>query len=471
MLENADFNAMYMATALSGAESGSENGSWALSIRNKITLGIGGSASFWFVQAVDFDWDDIQKDMKDLPQGQKGVDRVFESNRMRWNGYLDKVLIAELGQKQKEILGSSIATLIYNWRSPAGDILHDGCFPSVHQFRAFWAWDSWKHDAALSLFAPELGRNQIRAMFDYQRDDGMVPDTVCFNKKNNNWLNSKPPLAAWAVWNLERHESDEKFLQEIYPKLVRYHEWWYMDRLPPGEALCAWGSAGEYPYAAAWESGLDNSIRFDEVKLIKLHEGTYIQDILALDLNAYLYTDKVYLAKIAEKLGLKGDAQKWSGEAEKLAAEISKVMFDPEEGAFFDVRIQGQSFVKTYSVVQWLPLWAGIADEEEAIRMIGHMLDPEKFWTNMPFPTVAIDDPEFDSGGYWRGPVWLDHAYFGIVALKRYGYESSAEEAVERLFQVDGIWENYDPFTGKGQGEHQFGWTAAAYIMMSEFWW
>jgi hypothetical protein len=31
-----------------------------------------------------------------------------------------------------------------------------------------WAWDSWKADVATADFNPELAKNNMRALFDYQ---------------------------------------------------------------------------------------------------------------------------------------------------------------------------------------------------------------------------------------------------------------------------------------------------------------
>ena len=66
-------------------------------------------------------------------------------------------------------------------------------------FVGMWAWDSWKHAVALSRIEPQLAKNQVRTMFDYQMEDGMVIDCIYSDKKENNYRDSKPPLAAWAV--------------------------------------------------------------------------------------------------------------------------------------------------------------------------------------------------------------------------------------------------------------------------------
>ena len=75
--------------------------------------------------------------------------------------------------------------------------------------------------------------------------------------------------------------------------------------------------------------------------------------------------------------------------------------------------------------------------------------------------------------GYWRGPVWLDQAYFGMEALRRHGYAQQADEMARRLvLNARGLtaqapfYENYDPLTGNGYQSPNFSWSAAAYVLM-----
>lgn len=43
---------------------------------------------------------------------------------------------------------------------------------------------------------------------------------------------------------------------------------------------------------------------------------------------------------------------------------------------------------------------------------------------------MAKDHPKFDPmNGYWRGPNWLDQAYFGIKGLRNYGFNKEADLA------------------------------------------
>jgi putative isomerase len=101
------------------------------------------------------------------------------------------------------------------------------------------------------------------------------------------------------------------------------------------------------------------------------------------------------------------------------------------------------------------------------------IVNPEKFATFIPFPTLGRDQPGF-SDGYWRGLVWLDQAYFGIVGLQRYGFAEDAAALTASLFEHLGglvgsqapIRENYHPLTGAGQNANHFSWSAAHLLML-----
>jgi putative isomerase len=83
-------------------------------------------------------------------------------------------------------------------------------------------------------------------------------------------------------------------------------------------------------------------------------------------------------------------------------------------------------------------------------------------------------EPGFDpSDGYWRGPVWLDQAYFGVKGLERYGLAREAAALRARLLAVPAglmgqapIFENYDPQTGAGLNAPHFSWSAAHLLML-----
>lgn len=407
---------------------------------------------------------------------------AWTQNRERWAGYLATLKSSHLQGLPDEVAQhvslKAMLTLLGNWRAARGDLHHDGVIPSYSNpdFNGFWAWDSWKHAAALAHFAPALARDQIRAMFDYQGADGMVPDCIYLIKANDNWRDTKPPLAVWATLEIYRATGDKAFLVEMYDKLASYHRWWSTARDHDHNGLAEYGSTDGTRIAAAWESGMDNAVRFDGAVMLKNGEGAWSLNQESVDLNAYLYKEKLDLAEMAGVLGKTQDQQAWLKEAEVLKVAIDGRMFDKTRGYFFDARIGRDDLVHVYGSEGWIPLWAGVATPEQASAVSRVMLDPDKFATFMPFPTLARDDPRFSPiKGYWRGPVWLDQAYFGVEALRRYGYNQQANDMARRLVlnahgltQDAPMYENYDPLTGRGYQSPNFSWSAASYLLLLE---
>ena len=408
--------------------------------------------------------------------------KYFDFNKTRWNNYLSKVLKTNEGwgdeREYKQAAVKCLLTLISNWKSPLGALRHDGIVPSYSHsyFTGFWAWDSWKHASALANFEPELAKNQMRAMFDFQNAKGMVPDCVFTDSTNNNWLDTKPPLAGWAVWNIYESTKDKSFLNEFYPKLVKYHKWWYAERDHDKNGLCEYGSTKDSLIAALWESGMDNAIRYDDVKLLRNNENAYSMNQESVDLNAYLYAEKIYLSKIAEVLGLQSDTDNFLKESGELKNKIQETFFDKKRGYFFDVKIDKKRLIDVYGPEGWIPLWAMAASQVEADAVYKVMLNSDQFYTRIPFPTVSVDNPKLDVKGYWRGPVWLDQSYFAIAGLRNYGYVRDARRLTEKTFdRLEGfiksdkpIRENYNPFTGEGLQANNFSWSAAHLLLL---WW
>lgn len=410
------------------------------------------------------------------------LELALQANRARWAGYLGAGLggIEEVSAEEtvvrERIAVKAMLTLLSNWRSAYGHLLHDGLFPSYayRGFHGVWSWDSWKHARALALFAPELAKDQMRVMFDYQNASGMIPDVIYADSTENNWRDTKPPLSAWAVHGIFTETQDTSFVVEFYPKLVAYHEWWYRDRDHDQNGLCEYGSTDGTRIAAAWESGMDNAVRFDDAVMVQNNSAAWSLDQESVDLNAYLFAEKGYLADLAEALGRRGEAEEFRVEAEMLRDLIRDTMFDEETGFFYDVHLETKDPIRVQGPEGWIPLWAGVATQEQAEGVAEVMADPEKFAGLVPLPTLTMDHPEFDPlDGYWRGPVWLDQAYFGVAGLERYGKHDLAQLLRGRLLGTpdgligDGpIFENYHPVTGAGLNAPHFSWSAAHYLML-----
>ncbi|MFT4926479.1 MAG: putative isomerase [Phenylobacterium sp.] len=528
--------------------------------------------------------------------------QYLKQTEQRWLGYLKHGLSnPQADTQQTRIALKAIETLNGNWRSPAGAIRYDMVSPSVtaRWFDGAWAWDSWKHAYAMASFNPAIAKANIRAMFDYQinatdplrpQDAGMIMDAIFYNKDSarqgdgGNWneRNSKPPLAAWAVWQVyqQSHDKskgkDKAFLEELFPKLLSYHHWWYRNRDHNRNGLVEYGATkhrlhnnaqgqiafkvqyknakklaqceqlkdhwrqcygmdlynqvladGDYQaldieaqHGAGWESGMDNAARFGFISEPQLQnyakqhfdgdiqrarqdwqvrffanvdsQGQDSQGHLlgfsinqeSVELNSYLAKEKHILAKMAEVLNKTTMAKQLKQQADKLAGRINQCFFDAKSGFYYDRQITDapsneSSCHGTLLTARgrgpegWSPLWANIADKDKAQAVVKVMLAKDEFNTTIPLGTAALSNPAFHADIYWRGRVWLDQLYFGIVALQNYGFEQQARQLTEKLYQnAEGlseqgsIRENYNPLTGQVQGATNFSWSAAHLYML-----
>lgn len=445
--------------------------------QSSLALASGAEYQGAYTETFAFDEASLQNELK--AQSSMNVEQVFTKNEERWNGYLASIFKGESPylkeNKYRRVMVKAMITLVSNWRTPAGDILHDGCYPSYCGFFGVWSWDSWKHASATALFNPELAKNEIRCLFDYQAENGMIPDYVSRFKERINWRDTKPPLAAWAVMNVYENTGDKAFVEEMFDKLYKYHRWWYTDRDHDKNGVCEYGSTDGTLIAAAWESGMDNGVRFDEAEMLKNEpENAWSMNQENICLNSFLYAEKGYLAKMAQMLGKNELADKLTQEAKALKEHIQTKMFDPETGFFYDTRIGTGEFIKVMGAECWLPLWAGIATPEQARQVLDKMLDPTKFNSTVPLGTLEISHLRFrPTRGYWRGPVWIDQVYFGVMGLRKYGFDKEADMFVRKYIAnaqgllTDGpIHENYNPLTGETLNCPNFGWSSAVTLRM-----
>ncbi|MGF1685473.1 alpha-glucosidase [Photobacterium japonica] len=211
----------------------------------------------------------------------------MNKSAQRWEGYLEKGLTNDKATKAQEFVAvKAIETLHSNWRGEAGAISHDTVTPSVtapyFSGNMTWPWDTWKQAYAMAHFNPDVAMENIRTVFQYQVkaddvvrpwDEGYLLDVVTYNLPEDRWnamseeykaahplatnglnwneRNTKPSLAAWAVMEVynalitehDRPEEAKAWLEEMYPKLVAYHDWWKSNRDTNHNGIPEYGAA------------------------------------------------------------------------------------------------------------------------------------------------------------------------------------------------------------------------------------
>ncbi|EEO9710817.1 alpha-glucosidase [Salmonella enterica] len=216
---------------------------------------------------------DVSKEQAQIRDILARPSSYMHASQQRWDNYLKKGLNnPDATPEQTRVAVKAIETLTGNWRAPGGAVKHNTVTPSVtarwFSGNQTYAWDSWKIAFAMVHFNPEIAKDSIRALFDWQiqpndpirpQDAGMIPDLVTWNTiperggDGGNWneRNTKPSLAAWSVMEVYNVTKDNAWLQEMYPKLVAYHDWWLRNRDHNGNGVPEYGATKDKAHNTA----------------------------------------------------------------------------------------------------------------------------------------------------------------------------------------------------------------------------
>ena len=326
--------------------------------------------------------------------------------------------------------------------------------PSRYKYNGVWNWDSMFHAVAVADYDTELALSQIRYFTDRQAENGMYYDCFIFDGQVGKRI-SKPPVIAWALFEIAR-KCGNRYISVFYETLKRNVKFWEENRIKDGLfRYCATINVSAlYRQDCKNESGWDNSVRWD----------CGAENVWAIDLNSYMALTYKIMSDFAKRLGYTEESEEFTEKYSALGKKINEKFWDEKLGAYCDYNFVKGEFTGVISPASFFPLFAGVATKDKAESMAKMARDARKFYPL--FPTVSYDDKEYSSSDYWRGPCWLNVAYFALKGLKDYGYTELYNDYKERLLDTcdkekRGIYEYYDSKTGKGLGAKQFGWSAA----------
>jgi hypothetical protein len=328
--------------------------------------------------------------------------------------------------------------------------------PSRHTYPHLWFWDSAFHALiARWLRDPSLAHADLRTAVLQQRPDGMIPHETYLEAGTawGNWPDgdgqsssiTQLPILAHAVWETFRVSRDRDLLADLLPALQRYDRWLARERDRDGDGLIS--------LTHRWE-GWDTSPRWDQ--------GL---DIEPVDVNCFYYAQKLAIAQIARELGDDRLANHYFEQARQVAQAIHAKMWDQAAATFFDLQGPDETPVRVGTPAAFLTLPFGLADPAQAEALINQLVDPHRFWSTYPIPTVALDEPGFSARDYWRGPTWINLNWLVIDGLRRYGRDDLAARLLRRTLDLltlggrPSAREYFDPLTGEGLGAVDYGWT------------
>jgi putative isomerase len=320
-----------------------------------------------------------------------------------------------------------------------------------------WVWDSAFTALGLSHGGPaarQLALWEIDVMTSSENAQGLIPRELTRNGPLllGQYGIQTPgilPLAANELYAAARSPAERAAvranLAALYPLFAR-NDWWFSANTDRGRGLSGWTGV---------DSGWDNSPRWDH----RVKE--------AIDLNCWLYLDRVQLAVMARTLGLNAQAAIWQQEANATAALVQAYMWDPALGVFNDTLANG-SFSQVITPAIVMPLFVGIATPAQARSTIAYLVNPAELASPFGLTSVARSDPSFSATNYWRGPVWVNQNWIAVRALESYDFTALAAnlraETLNLVASNPVSYEYYNSLTGQGVGSRDYAWTAALSI-------
>ena len=329
----------------------------------------------------------------------------------------------------------------------------------------------------------------------------------------------QPPVHAIAVQRIveagrrggrTERKAAEAFLRRSWKPLLGWHRWLATCRDPDGEGLIT--------VHHGWESGMDNSPRWDEPysrvrvgpglppyqrrdvsvvgdatqrpsdaeydrylwlveqmrrvgyddRLVRERCDFAVQDVFV---SAIMAMASEVLAELGEDACMPSadvvDLLSW---AALFRAGVARTV-DASTGLARDFDLRANSWLPAPTVAGFAPLLCGGLDRATERRMLALLDSPA--WAGHPRlvagvpPSASPLSPDLRPRQYWRGPLWPVVAWLFAWSFARRGWAHRAavlREEGMRLVAGGHFAEYYEPFTGEPLGSMRQSWTAAAVL-------
>ncbi len=391
--------------------------------------------------------------------------------------------------------------------------------PSPRLYPHQWNWDSAFVALALARVDWTRMEREVDALLAAQWTNGMLPhihyhpDVTGYVPGPDWWPDvparragertsgiTHPPVLPTAVYRAGRAQPDARLR----------HAWWERLYEPLRDALRFFSRHRTVPEAPLvvlvhpWESGLDNSPRWDFAAGLGLRPARaytrhdtavvtaserprqadydlylYLVEVMArhgYDLGAFLphtpfavydalqnaiwYRAAVDLGRIADALGRPRD---WTGdELRAFRDAYHRFLWDEASGLFLDFDLRGRRPVAAQTIAGLGAIYGGLVSAPQAAAMWARYERRSRGCRALP--TVPPDQPEFEPARYWRGPVWVNTNWLLARGLEELGLRDDARRlagATVDLVRRGGWCEYFHAETGEGIGGGDFSWTAA----------
>ena len=393
-----------------------------------------------------------------------------------------------------------------------------------------WLWDSCFHAMILADTEPDIAKEELRSVLANQHEDGFVPHMNYFRgdaqkvpdwakphferfleteegkqvpeTEKNAFVNTywsypdhsditQPPVIGSAVEEVFRQTGDKEFVKEMLPKLKGYYNYLHDKRDPDGDNLVS--------IIHPWESGWDNSQRWDETIGVKDGVRSHIDqkkmklfseykmmgwdldkifdaddfNVEPVDYNVLYAKNMESVSNLCKAVGDDEGAKLYQDRADATRQAIFDKMWDGNKYVDLSGKDEKRSGVK--SAAMFYPMM--LDGEQHGSRMVEqHLMNSKEFNIKYGVPTTSVDHDKFDPSQYWRGNVWQNVNVFVFQGLEKNlernpGHMPSKLMAAKlkdssfELLDKYGFSEYFNPEKGDGHGVQTFGWNGMVKFM------
>lgn len=378
--------------------------------------------------------------------------------------------------------------------------------PGKEYSTSLWDWDTYwtarglfrvaalTNDSALRTALIEHTRGSLLNFFSAQSAEGRIPILMtihqvdpfgCLGREGAHTKNQAKPIMAQMALLIADETNDVTWLAPHFDRLKRFHDSWLHSNF---------SACGLLVWSDDVAIGNDND------------PATFGRPAFSsanLLLNCLYYEDLMAAKELAVRLKRNEQAQEWEEQAEKIAASIRKQCWDPRDSYFYSVDVQcvdrrkelitdipggmamsWQSLpVRIKMFTGFLPLWAGVAEKEEAAAMIeGSYRNSDELRAFSGVRTLSKRETMYSlekssNPSNWLGPVWIIANYFAWKGFVRYGFKAEADHLAKKTLSIleadlrrnGSLNEYYHPDTGLALSHQGFvDWNLLALEMLPQ---
>jgi alpha,alpha-trehalase len=191
------------------------------------------------------------------------------------------------------------------------------------------------------------------------------------------------------------------------------------------------------------EPELDEFFVHDRAMRESGHDTSYrlinqCADLVTVDLNSLLYKYETDIAELIGKVfgGTFEDNEKdseWLARAGKRKELMSKYLWDPNKGMFFDYNFVEKKQTGYVSATMFYPLWAGLASKEQAESLVKNALPLLEFPGGIAGSTEESRSPISEERPLrqWDYPFgWAPHQIIVWKGLSNYNFNDEVQRLI-----------------------------------------